>query len=196
MRDLARAREALSAAEQASAETERSVWLAKAADYAIVDHAVLVGGAAVNLHTQSYRPTDVDLCAYLDAGDREALIEIGFTQSHGDHFKYEMPDGEIWLLEFPDTRVDGTTMQVRLSPTDELTVITVESLVVDRIDQATDGSGTTFDEAVRLCLAVLGTADWPEVERQLGGRHILQPYTKIIPTYERVMEAVRRLAGS
>lgn len=196
MMDLVRAREALSEAEHAGTETERSVWLAKAADYAIDDHAVLVGGSAVNLHTQMYRPTDVDLCAYLDVRDREALIEVGFTHSQGDHFKYEMPDGEIWLLEFPDTRVDGTTMQLRLSPTDELTVITVESLVVDRIDQATDASDTTFDEAVRLCLAVLDTADWPEVERQLEGRHALTPYIKIIPTYERVMEAVHRLAGS
>ncbi len=59
----------------------RSLWLAKAADYAIKGRAVLVGGTAVNLHTGSYRPTDIDMCALLDASDRQALVELGFTNS-------------------------------------------------------------------------------------------------------------------
>ncbi len=195
MTDLNRARHAIKQAERASNETERSVWLAKAADYAITDRAVLVGGSAVNLHTQQYRPTDVDLCAYLDAEDRESMKAVGFAQVQGDHFKYTMPDGEVWLVEFPGTRVDGTTMQIRLGPSDELTAISRESLVVDRIAQATDGSDVTYGEAVRLCLAVLATADWSEVELQLQGRHEIEPHIRIIPTYESVMSRVRVLAN-
>lgn len=195
MRDVIKAREALKKAAQAATDIERTVWLAKAADHAVADRAVLVGGAAVNIFTGLYRPTDVDLCAYLDDGDRRTLAEIGFTHSHGDHFAYQMPDGERWLLEFPDTRVDGTVMQVRLATDEELTVISLESLVVDRIDQATDRTETTFEEAVRLCVAVLDTADWSEVERQMSQRHEIEPYTGIIATYERVMERVRLIVA-
>ena len=66
MRDLEAARKALDRAEQSTNEVERSVWLAKAADHAISREAVLIGGAAVNLHTGVYKPTDIDLFAYLD----------------------------------------------------------------------------------------------------------------------------------
>lgn len=193
MRDLDPARAALIEAEQAPDEIYRSVWLAMAADHAIADRAVLVGGSAVNIHTQMYRPTDVDMCAYLDGEDREALVNIGFTQRQGDHFEHRFDDGELWLLEFPDARVDGTIMQVRLSDSDELSIITRESLVVDRLAQTTDGSGATFDEAVRLCLAVLATTDWTEVGRQLVERDVREPHIRIRETYAKVMDAVRAL---
>lgn len=193
MRDLDRAKAALLEAEETSDEIYRTVWLAKAADHAIADRAVLVGGSAVNLHTQRYQPTDVDMCAYLDRADREALVLIGFTQRHGDHFEYRFADGELWLVEFPDTRVDGTVMQVRLSDSEELLVITRESLVVDRIAQATDGSGGTYEEAVRLCLAVLGTTEWAEVDRQIGDRDVREPHIRIRETYVKVMGTVRAL---
>ena len=183
---------ALRRAADTSDEIERSVWLAMAADYAIRRTAVLVGGAAVNLYTGSYRPTDVDLCAYLDPEDRESMKEVGFVQLQGDHFAYTFGDGERWLLEFPDSQVDGDVQILELDLGNQMTVITLESLIVDRILQATDGTGTTFDEALRLWVAVLDRADWAKVESDLTERDTLEPGLGLT-TYQRLESAAERI---
>jgi hypothetical protein len=169
----------------------RSLWLAKAADYGIKGRAVLVGGAAVNLHTGSYRPTDVDMCAFIDDSDRQALVELGFTNSQGDHFEYLFDDGELWLLEFPDSQVDGDTSLINLSADDQLTVIRRESLIVDRLLQATDGSKITFEEAVRLCVVVYRTTNWSWVDAEIERRDSLEPGLHLADAYDRVMQEVR-----
>ncbi len=192
MRQLEKARSALDAAQSEHENAIlRSLWLAKAADYGIKGRAVLVGGVAVNLHTGSYRPTDVDMCAFLDATDRQALVELGFINSQGDHFEYQFEDGELWLLEFPDSQVDGDTELIDLSSEDQLTVIRKESLVVDRLLQATDGSRITFEEAVRLCVVVYASANWPWVESEIDRRDSLEPGLHLPATLARVMEEVR-----
>lgn len=191
MRDLDSARRALERAEQASDEIDRSVWLAKAADYAISREAVLVGGSAVNLHTASYKPTDVDLCAYLDDEDREALIRIGFKHVQGDHFIYSFRDGEKWPVEFPDSVVDGDVMHVSLDGDEMLTVISTESLVLDRIRQATDRTQVTFDEAVRLCRAVMQAADWDLIEARVREEDLRAPLLRLKKTFERIMARAR-----
>lgn len=196
MRNPDRAREALARAERQSDEIDRTVWLAKAVDHAIKSHAVLVGGSAVNLHTGSYRPTDIDMCAYLDEADRRALRDLGFEQSHGDHFAYTFTEGERWLIEFPDSQVDGDVMTVELDVGETLNVISVESLVVDRLLQATDGTRVTFDEAVRLSYAVLEHADWDRIEIDIRQRSQIDPSLSLFETYERVIAAARRMLDS
>lgn len=191
MRQPDKARAALARAEQETEDFDRSIWLAKAADYAVNDRAVLVGGTAVNLHTRLHNPTDVDMCAYLDRTDRQALQEIGFDNTQGGHFRYVFGDGRVMLLEFPGTRVDGGVMQVALDDDEPLLVIDWESLVVDRIEQATDGTQITFDEAVRYCYAVAGEVDWSRVETEIARRDHPNPLLKLAQTYERVLDEVR-----
>lgn len=191
MRQINRARSALESAQSVDNAILRSLWLAKAADYGIKGRAVLVGGTAVNLHTGSYRPTDIDMCALLDASDRQALVELGFTNSQGDHFEYQFVDGEMWLLEFPDSQVDGDTEMIDLSSEDQLAVIRKESLIVDRILQATDGTKITFQEAVRLCVVVDTSTNWSWVESEIGKRDSLEPGLQLAATFARVMEEVR-----
>ena len=145
----------------------------------------------MNLHTGSYRPTDIDMCAFLDATDRKALVELGFTNSQGDHFEYQFPDGELWLLEFPDSQVDGDVELIELSSEDQLAVIRRESLIVDRLLQATDGTKVTFQEAVRLCAVVYSSADWSWVEGEIGRRDSLEPGLQLAATLDRVMDEVR-----
>lgn len=188
------ARTALDRAEQASDEIDRSLWLAKAADHAISDRAVLVGGTAVNLHTGMYNPTDVDLCAHLDEADRQALTQLRFENIQGDHFRYTYADGQVMLLEFPDARVDGGVMQVALDDDELLLVIDRESLVVDRVEQATDGTQVTFDEAVRYCFAVTDQVDWSLVETEIRSRDQRNPLVRLVATYERVLAEVRSRA--
>lgn len=191
MRRPDKARTALVRAEQATDDIDRSVWLAKAADYAISDRAVLVGGTAVNLHTRLYNPTDVDMCAYLDKADRQALVELGFENTQGDHFRYTFEDGLVMLLEFPSRRVDGEVMLVALDDGEPLTVIDRESLVVDRIEQATDRTKVTFDEAVRLCYAVAGEVDWSRVESEITKRDHANPLLKLVQTYGRIINEIQ-----
>jgi hypothetical protein len=119
------------------------------------------------------------------------LVEIGFTNTQGDHFEYRFPDGEVWLLEFPDSQVDGDIEMIDLSPEDQLAVIRQESLVVDRLLQATDGTKITFQEAVRLCAVVYASTNWPWVESEIGKRDSLEPGLQLAVTFARVMEEVR-----
>lgn len=185
------ARTALDRAEESSDEIDRSIWFAKAADYAISDRAVLVGGTAVNLHTGIYSPTDVDMCGYLDTQDREALTALGFQNTQGDHFRYTFKDKQVMLLEFPGARVDGGVMQVELDHGEPLLVIDRESLVVDRVQQATDGTKVTFDEAVRYCYAVADQVDWSQVEADIHKRDHASPLLELAQTYERVLKRVQ-----
>jgi hypothetical protein len=192
MTDLAAALKALARAEEASDdEIGRSVWLAKAADHAIADDAVLVGGAAVNLHTGSYRPTDIDLCAYLDKADREAMTQVGFHNIQGDHFSFTFEDGEVWLLEFPDSQVDGHVATLNLGDGDSLAVISRESLMVDRLLQATDGTQITFDDAVRLGVALGESADWQLVSAEVEQRHALEPGLSLISVFAAVRASIQ-----
>lgn len=187
MRDIEAAKRALDRAEQATDEVDRSVWLAKAADHAISRDAVLVGGAAVNLHTAVYKPTDVDLCAYLDEEDRIELDRLGFRHLQGDHFLYTFRDGEKWPVEFPDSVVDGDVMHVSLDVDEVLTVISTESLVLDRVRQATDRTDVTFNEAVRLCRAVKETANWAMIEGRVDEENRKAPLLRLKETYERIV---------
>lgn len=175
-----------------SDDIDRSVWLAKAADHAISRDAVLVGGAAVNLHTVVYKPTHVDLCAYLGEEDRTELDRLGSRHLQGDHFLYTFRDGEKWPVEFPDSVEDGDVMHVSLSADEVLTVISTESLVLDRIRQATDRTDVTFDEAVRLCRAVRQTANWAAIESQINEEHRQAPPLRLRETYQRVLARTGR----
>jgi hypothetical protein len=181
LKKLERAEKALRQAAAEPDEIRRSLWLARAADLAVKANAVLVGGAAVNLHTGSYRPTDVDMCAYLDRADRASLTSLGFRYLQGDHFSYTFPDGERWLLEFPYSQVDGSVSVIELGNSETLNVISVESLIIDRVQQATDGAAGTFDEAVRLCVAVFRRADWPTVQREIEKRDSAGPLLQSPP---------------
>lgn len=173
----------------------RSLWLAKAIDYSISGTAVLVGGSAVNLHTGAYRPTDIDMCAYLDTADRVSLVSMGFQHLQGDHFVYEFPDGERWPIEFPAATVDGETSKIVLDDEESVEVISLESLVIDRLTQATDGTGMTFDEAVRLCFAACDDIDWDVVSAGVSARDGVS-VPGLRQTCDRVEERVLALRGS
>lgn len=149
----------------------------------------------MNLHTGSYRPTDIDMCAYLDQADRASLESLGFRHLQGDHFEYVFADGQKWLLEFPDRQVDGEVSVVALDDEEVLEVMSLESLVIDLLVQATDGAGVTFDEAVRLCAASFEQIDWPSVEREISKREANRSIRGLRQTYEKVMNRTRTLLG-
>lgn len=134
------------------------------------------------------------MCACLSESDREALKDVGFEQRQGDHFAYAFSDGERWLIEFPDSQVDGGVTLIRLDDREVLAVISLESLILDRIIQATDRTSITFEEAVRLCVAVLKRADWRQVAAEVQERSSLAPGLRLAETHERVIASAQSLA--
>ncbi len=160
----------LTEANRESDKTVRRLWLVAAIQAIVARPVFLVGGAAVDLHTGSYRPTDVDIVGVVTAEDLADLFLAGFTELAGRHLRWDYSDGSAELIEFPDTVLDGHFEQVRLGDDVVVNVISVESLVVDRIHQATDGSLVTYEEAVRLVTAVADRVDWKVVVADIEGR--------------------------
>lgn len=155
---------------RADGESDRSLrrlWLVAAIDAIVPRPVFLVGGAAVDLHTGRYQPTDVDLVGVVTAEDRSALVAAGFVETGGRHLQWDYPDGTNELVEFPGSTLDGSFEQIQLSDTVRMNVISVESLVVDRIVQATDSTGVTFDEALRLIVATADRVDWVAVVAEI-----------------------------
>jgi hypothetical protein len=75
-----------------------------------------------------------------------------------------------------------------------LEVIRLESLIVDRGVQAIDRTGVTFDEAVRLCVAVFEKADWAWVDREIGRRDSREPGLRLGEACAEVMGRTKVLS--
>jgi hypothetical protein len=148
----------------------RRLWLVAAIDAIVPRPVFLVGGAAVDLHTGWNQPTDVDIVGVMTADDHRALVAVGFVETGGRHLRWDYPDGTDEVVEFPGSILDGSFERIQLSDTVTMNVISVESLVVGRIVLATDGTSVTFDEALRLIVAVADRVDWQAVVADLQGR--------------------------
>jgi hypothetical protein len=172
---------------RADGESDRSLrrlWLVAAIDAIVPRPVFLVGGAAVDLHTGRYQPTDVDLVGVVTAEDRSALVAAGFVETGGRHLQWDYPDGTNELVEFPGSTLDGSFEQIQLSDTVRMNVISIQSLVVDRIVQATDGTIVTFDDALRLIVATADRVDWSAVAAEI----VLSPETPYLGSIGKASE--------
>jgi hypothetical protein len=147
----------------------RRLWLVAAVEAVSGVPVCLVGGAAVDLHTGSYKPTDVDLVGPIGRSERARLVAFGFTETGGRRVRWGFSDGTSELIEFPERHLDGSAVRIDLSGGVVVRVISLESLMVDRINQATDGTDVTFDEAVHLAVAA-AEIDWAQVRADLDER--------------------------
>jgi hypothetical protein len=142
--------------------TERKLLTAAAFSEAALDNAVLVGGTAVELHTGSYRPTDIDLVGSTRPGSDATLVELGFAR-RGRHWLFVFEDGETLAIEVPADRLYDYALEaprpIDLAP-GQLAVISLNDLMMDRLLQATGGEPVTMDEAVRLAVAAYEGVDW------------------------------------
>lgn len=158
-------------AEAAPADSvERHLLLVAAIDAALEPTVIVVGGEAVNIRTGRYRPTDIDLVADVMASDREVLVGIGFRWGGVGHrhLSYEFGDGEIVLVEFPASQLDGIRPPTwhELRPGIGVWVIALDDLMMDRLQQATDGTAVTMDAAMDLARAAATDIDWAGLELQ------------------------------
>ena len=162
-RETASPRDLLRRASEANIESiERKLLIAAAFSEAALENAVLVGGTAVELHTGSYRPTDIDLVGYSRSGSDASLVNLGFARG-GRHWLYQFSDGETLAIEVPGDRLDDYAVEPPLSidlAPGQLAVISLNDLMMDRLLQATGGEPITMDEAVRLATAAYERIDW------------------------------------
>jgi len=157
---------------------------------------VLVGGAAVNVHTGGYRPTDFDLVGPLGPAVDRALGVLGFARrgrflvlaAAGRELVLDLPDDTLFdLAGDPPDRVvvaEGVTAAV-LSATD---------LMMDRVLQATDGTAITLEEAVRLAVGAYRRIDWRVLESRsrVASEQGSGAYALLPATLHRVRSLARR----
>lgn len=174
--------------------TKRYLLLIAAIDAILDPDVVLVGGSAVNLHTGTYNPTDIDLVAAVGVPERELLVTWGFSWAGigHRHLSYAFPDGEIALVEFPSSTLDGPRPPVwwEAEPGTGIWVVALDDLMMDRLQQATDGSLVTFEAAVSLARAMIDSIDWGSLEEESRS-----PGNKALGVGE-YLERVRAAAGS
>lgn len=165
----AEARELLQrASSQPMGMTQRKLLLAAAFSRLALKEAVVVGGLAAELHTNSYRPTDIDLVGYRTRNHSQSLTDLGFRKERR-HWLYSFEDEETLAVEVPSDRLDDFAVEppvvVNLNP-GEMAVISLNDLMMDRLLQATGGEPVTFDEAVRLAVAAYQSIAWPALEER------------------------------
>ncbi len=167
--DLDSAADLLRRAEAAEARSiARTLLTAAAFGAAAVDKLIRVGGAAVNLHTGSYQPTDLDVVGWWLEDHELNLADLEF-EKQGRYWLYTFNDGETLAIEVPDTQLfelaEHQPDEYDLDP-GQVAVISLDDLVMDRLLQATGGEPVTFDEAVRLAIAAYGSIDWDSLTKR------------------------------
>ena len=84
---------------------ERTLWIVGLVQAVLDRRVVLIGGAAHNLYTGDYRPTDIDLAASgVGRAEFELLGAAGFLDRGPGHRHIELRPGEpesSVLIEFP-----------------------------------------------------------------------------------------------
>lgn len=155
----------------------------------------MVGGAAVNVHSGAYQPTDIDLVGDLGSGGARGLEALGFSR-RGRHWEIEFEDGELVTVEFVASDLFGLASvdPVRYEVEGiEFHVIALDDLMVDRLLQVTGGESLTFHEAVSLAIAAYGRIDWPAIEERVEAAATAGGFAEERLPEERLPEALRRV---
>jgi len=174
---------------------ERTLWIAALVGALLDRRVVLIGGAAHNLYTGEYRPTDIDLAASgVGRKEFEFLGAAGFVDRGVGYSHMELRLGESEppeLVKFPTDPSDiDATDTIALTDDVSVEVISLSDLIVDRLIQATDETSVTFEDAVALTVAAYGEVDWATVARLVDER-AAQPMLGDLPS---VLQRVRSAA--
>lgn len=168
--------------------------MAAAFGEAALADAVLVGGTAVELHTGSYRPTDIDLVGHTREGYAARLDDLEFVRE-GRHWLIALTNGETLAVEVPGDRLGDFAVEpprtIELSP-GRIDVISLNDLMMDRLLQATGGEPVTMDEAVRLAVAAYERIDWDGLAARAASAG--QEATLAGAALPSILTAVRRTA--
>lgn len=155
---------------------------------------IVVGGVAEDYYTgDRYKPTDLDLCAFLKPKDKERMRELGFERE-GRHWYHE---GIRIAVEFPDDRIDGDESRTELVDFGEgaARIIGLDDLYLDRLRQATMTDSVediAFVGATAVAASRFEDLDWKYIRRRI--RDIRSTERGVGESMDRLNERVRRKA--
>jgi hypothetical protein len=133
---ISNAKDLLRKAERTKPGLRQNLLLAAALSEVLTPAPVVVGGTAEEFWGgHPYHETDLDLVGYLNSEGRAALLALGF-QRHGR--EWTRP-GTAFVVEFPDTRIDGDVNRIAVTRIGgrSVRIIGLDDLYVDRLKQAT-----------------------------------------------------------
>jgi hypothetical protein len=161
---------ALERAEEATEPALQRLWVVAAIEATLDTRLVIIGGVAVDLHTGTYCPTDVDVIGSLSKADRRQLHEAGFVEYGSRHVAWSPRSGPPVLVEFPSSTLDADYDLIELEAGVTVAVIDLRGLLIDRLLQATHPNSVSFDDAVALVAAVSDEVDWTSLATEVNAR--------------------------
>jgi hypothetical protein len=183
---ISNARDLLRKAERAKPGLRQNLLLGAALSEVLTPPPVVVGGTAEEFWGgHRYHETDLDLVGYLSSEGRTALVALGF-QRHGR--EWTRP-GTSFVVEFPDTRIDGDVHRIKVTRVGgaSVRIIGLDDLYVDRLKQATVNAPQEdihFNSALAVAVSRYADINWNYVAKRIE---------KTLRTEPLVGQAMRRV---
>jgi hypothetical protein len=153
-------------AESLSDQLDRLLGVAALLRTVLGGRPVVVGGVAEMYWTRlPYHPTDLDVCAPVDADVARRLRDAGFVKE-GRHWWHETHGVAV---EFPASEADADP--ARVVEADGALVIGVADLYLDRLRQSTanDSSGSVEHQSLlAVASSCIDIIDWPYVRARIA----------------------------
>jgi hypothetical protein len=175
---ISNARDLLRKAERAKSGLRQNLLLAAALSEVLTPPPVVVGGTAEEFWGgHQYHETDLDLVGYLNSEGRTALLALGF-QRHGREWTRR---GTPFVVEFPDTRIDGDVDRIEVTRIGGrlVRIIGLDDLYVDRLKQATTNAPEEdihFHSALAVAASRYDDINWKYVARRIATTLKAEPH--------------------
>lgn len=167
---ISNARELLRKAKRSKPGLRQNLLIAAALSEVLTPPPVVVGGTAEEFWGgHQYHETDLDLVAFLSTEGRAALLTLGF-QRHGR--EWTRP-GTSFVVEFPDTRIDGDVDLIEVARVGggSVHIIGLDDLYVDRLKQATVNAPDEdihFNSALAVATSRYVDINWTYVAKRIA----------------------------
>ena len=156
----------------------QNLLLAAALSEVIAPAPVVVGGTAEEFWGgHEYHETDLDLVGRLTSEDRVTLQTLGFERRGREWIRTGTP----FIIEFPDTRIDGDEERVHTTRVGggSVRIIGLDDLYVDRLKQATANAPQEdihFQSALAVAASRYDDINWAYVSRRIGATLRSEPH--------------------
>jgi hypothetical protein len=167
---ISKARDLLRKAERAKPGLRQNLLLAAALSEVIAPAPVVVGGTAEEFWGgHEYHQTDLDLVGDLTSADRTTLEALGFQRRGREWIRAGTP----FVIEFPDTRIDGDEERVHVTRVGggSVRIIGLDDLYVDRLKQATSNESQEdvhFKSALAVAASRYDDINWRYVTGRIS----------------------------
>jgi hypothetical protein len=179
-------------AEPADRQLDRLLTVAALVRSVIGGRPVVVGGVAEVFWTRlPYHPTDLGICAPLDADGARRLIDAGFVRE-GRHWWHEEHGVAV---EFPEPFADADPE--RFAESHGAVIIGVSDLYLDRLRQSTANdsrASVEYQSLMAVASSCIDIIEWPYVRRRIAAEP-LHLRASMRRNQRAVRDAVRRAQG-